>query len=143
MRTSLSKLMLGAAVAGALASGGAWAQPPTSVAPCAPPGVVKASVSQEMAETFIVPFGANSSELTPVAERVLDVAAASYPQQPILYIRIQGGESPSDTETLVKLNRLTWVAAYLAQRDVPQDAITFEEPSLAQMGCAVSQPLSL
>lgn len=142
MRTKLAKTIVVGAIAGALLSGSAWAQPAINAAPCSMPGVLKASVATEVAETFVVPFAANSSALSPVAERVLDVAALSYPQQPILYLRIQGAEQPSETETLVKMDRLTWVTAYLAQRDVPIEAMVFEQPSLAQMGCA-SQPLTL
>lgn len=138
MRTGLSRVLLATSLAGVLAAGSALAQPaaPTA-APCAMPGLQTASISMQVAETFIVPFAPNSAELSPVAERVLDIAAASYPQQPTLYLRIQGGEPASQTETLVKLDRLTWVTAYLAQRDVPLEAIMFEEPSLAQQtGCA-------
>lgn len=138
MRTGLSKLFLAASFAGAMAAGSALAQPAApALASCATPGLQRVSVSAEMVETFIVPFAANSSELSPVAERVLDMAAVSFPKQPVLYLRIQGGEPASQTETLVKLDRLTWVTAYLAQRDVPADALVFEEPPMAQrMGCA-------
>jgi hypothetical protein len=145
MRTSLTKLLLGTVLAGGLtASGTAFAQPASSAAPCSTPGVVKASVSLAMAETFVVPFAAQSSELSPVAERVLEIAAVSYPQQPVLYFRIQGAEPASETETLVKMDRLAWITAYLAQRDVPLEAVVFEEPSMAQrMGCASAGQLSL
>lgn len=145
MRTSLTKLLLGTALAGGLlASGSAVAQPAIGAAPCSIQGVVKASVSSAVAETFVVPFAANSSELSPVAERVLEIAAVSYPQQPVLYFRIQGGEPASETETLVKIDRLTWITAYMAQRDVPLEAVVFEEPAMAQrFGCAGSGQASL
>jgi hypothetical protein len=144
MRTSLAKMLLGAAIAGALMSGSAMAQSAVDVAPCSPSGVTKASISLAQAETFVVPFAANSSELTPVAERVLEVAATMYPEQPTLYMRIQGAEAPGETETLVKIDRLAWVTTYLAQRDVPLEAIVFEEPSMAQqMGCAGPATLQL
>jgi hypothetical protein len=145
MRTSLTKLLFGTALAGGLlASGTAFAQSSGNAAPCSVPGVVKASVSSEVAETFIVPFAANSSELSPVAERVLEIAAVSYPQQPVLYFRIQAGEPASETETLVKIDRLAWITAYLAQRDVPLEAVVFEEPSMAQrMGCTGPTQASL
>lgn len=144
MGTSLSRMLIGTAIAGALVSGGAMAQSAVDVAPCSPLGVTKASISVAQAETFIVPFAANSSELTPVAERVLEIAATMYPEQRTLYMRIRGAEAPGETETLVKIDRLAWVTSYLAQRDVPLDAIVFEEPSMAQqMGCASPGQLSL
>ena len=144
MRTSLTGMLLGTAMAGALMAGSAMAQSGIDVAPCSAFGITKASISIAQAETFIVPFAANSSELSPVAERVLEVAATMYPEQPTLYVRIQGAEAPSETETLVKIDRLAWVTAYLAQRDVPLEAIVFEEPSMAQQtGCASPGQLSL
>jgi hypothetical protein len=145
MRTSLTKLLLGAALAGGLMAGGAaFAQPNINTAPCSTPGVVKASISTAVAETFIVPFAANSSELSPVAERVLEIAAVSYPQQPVLYFRVQGAEPAAETEALVKIDRLAWITVYLSQRDVPLEAIVFEEPSMAQrMGCAGQGQASL
>lgn len=145
MRTIFTKLLLGTALAGGLlASGTAFAQPAGTAAPCSMPGVVKASVSHEVAETFIVPFAANSSELSPVAERVLEIAAVSYPQQPVLYFRVQGGEPVTETDTLVKIDRLAWITAYLSQRDVPLEAVVFEEPFMAQrMGCADPTQASL
>lgn len=144
MRTTGTKVFIVAAVAGALMAGNVLAQGAPTAAPCSTPGVVKASVSGQIAETFVVPFAAHSSYLTPVAERVLEIAATSYPEQPILYIRIQGGEPANETETLTKIDRLTWVSAYLTQRDVPADAVVFEEPSMAQqMGCASPGQLQL
>ena len=144
MRTSLTGMLVGTALAGVLMAGSAVAQTAVGVAPCGAPGFTKASISIAQAETFVVPFAANSSELSPVAERVLEVAATMYPEQPTLYMRIQGAEPASDTETLVKIDRLTWVTAFLAQRDVPVEAIVFEEPSMAQQtGCASPATLQL
>ncbi|MGE0154648.1 MAG: hypothetical protein AB7R90_18670 [Reyranellaceae bacterium] len=144
MRTRWSKAIFAGAVASALMGGTALAQSVPAGNPCGMPGLVKASVSEELAETFIVPFAANSSELSPVAARILDIAAASYPQQPTLYLRIQGGERASETETLVKIDRLAWVTAYLTQRDVPLEALVFEEPSMAQRtGCVAPDRLTL
>jgi hypothetical protein len=144
MRTGLTKMLLGTAIAGVLMGGSAMAQSTVDVAPCSSSGVTKASISLAQAETFVVPFAANSSELTPVAERVLEVAATMYPEQPTLYMRIQSAEVPGETEALVKIDRLAWVTAYLSQRDVPLEAIVFEEPPMAQqMGCAGPATLQL
>jgi hypothetical protein len=144
MRTNWKTSSLGVALAGVLMAGTALAQPPASAAPCSIPGVVKASVTAEVAETFVVPFAANSSDLNPVAERILEVAALSYPQQQTLYLRVQGAEPAGESETLVKLDRLTWITAYLVQRDVPHEALVFEEPAMAErMGCASPGQASL
>lgn len=144
MRTKLSKLIVSGALLGSMAfAGAALAQSSPADVACRVPSVVNVAVSEVLAETFVIPFAANSSELTPVAERVLEIAAMSYPEQPTLYLKIQGAEGEGQTETLVTMDRLTWVTAYLAQRDVPLQAMVFESPALAQMGCATSNEARL
>lgn len=144
MRTKLSNLIVSGALIGGMAfAGAAYAQSSPSEVACHVPGVMNASVSEVLAETFVIPFAAHSSDLTPVAERVLEVAALSYPEQPILHLRIQGAEGEGQAETLVSIDRLTWVTAYLSQRDVPLQAMVFESPAVAQMGCATSSERAL
>ena len=140
-RSNVEKFILTGVLAGGLAVGavaGAGALPMSGEIGCRLPGLMNAAASETVADVFIVPFAANSSELTPIAEEVLEAAAAAYPQKGTLFLRIQGGEPKSQTEPLVSLDRLTWVMAYLTARDVPLEAMVFEAPAVAQMGCTTT-----
>ena len=95
-------------------------------------GAPQMPAGEAFADTYIVPFAAQSSDLTPVAEAVLDAAVAAYPHQQTIYLRIEGAEPRSETETLVALDRLTWVTIYLTARDVPLEALAFEAPAVAE-----------
>lgn len=140
-RSNVEKFILTGMVAGGLALGaiaGASALPLSGEVGCRLPGLINAAASENVADTFVIPFAANSSDLTPVAEEVLDAAAAAYPQKGTLFLRIEGGEPKGQTETMVSMDRLTWVTAYLTARDVPLEAMVFEAPAVAQMGCATT-----
>ena len=145
-KSNVEKFIVAGVLAGGIAivaATGAMASPLPGDAGCRMPGVMNAAATETVADTFVIPFAPHSSALTPVAEKVLEAAAEAYPTHSTLFLRIDGGEPAGQADTLVSMDRLTWVTAYLTARDVPLEAMAFETPAVAQIGCARTAPLTL
>ena len=145
-RSNVGKFIVSGLLAGGIAvtaATGAMALPLQGETGCRVSGVMNAAATEALADTFVIPFAPHSSALTPVAEKVLDAAAEAYPAHATLFLRIDGGEPEGQADTLVSMDRLTWVTAYLTARDVPLEAMVFEAPAVAQIGCADGVPLTL
>lgn len=104
---------------------------------CGMNGVTNVAAST-VADTFVISFAEHSAELSPVAARVLDMVAAAYATQGSVQLRVEGAETPNEPSTLVAMDRLAWVSAYLAIRDVPADAVVVDTRPTGQVGCATS-----
>ena len=133
--------IVGVSLAVAIASGAAFVASSPSAFACAIDNSMRAAFGQEQiqpnADIYILNFAANSAELNPVAERVLNSAAASYPAQPMIGVQIRGAEQAGTAPVTVDLDRYAVVTAYLVRHDVPVSAIAFDKGQLAQSGCNV------
>lgn len=88
-------------------------------------------------DVFVVPFAAGSADLNPVALRVLQAAAGSYPGRGVVRLEISGAEPGATAPETVDMDRVAVTTAYLVIHNVPADAIRYQDGPIALLNCGV------